>query len=79
MHEPTSKTEVNEFQQIDLDKIKSAFDDLEGENVVILRDKIIEIKADVLELIEHVEADGLLTRVANARREMAEQTLASVY
>jgi len=70
---------VNAFQGIDVNRIRKVFERIRTEPLTVSRQEFQDIAADVLELLGHVEDDGLLKRVEEARREMAEQVLPGEY
>lgn len=65
---------VTEFQGIDLDKIEIFFKEVSvgttGNDLVKTYGRVEAMTGDVLELVEHVRNDGLLDRVATARKSM---------
>lgn len=65
---------VTEHQGIDLDKIEAVFKKpVDGIFQGMSDDEIGSVKQDIVELVDHVREDGLLDRVADARKNMKEQ------
>lgn len=69
---------VTQHQGIDLHGIKEWLADTKNMNAEELSCGVQWLEPQILELIDHVKADGLLDRVAEARKRMAEQDGESV-